>query len=156
MKHLTENLHQNNHLFWVLAQSIFLCEEKKEKCVDIYWNNSKEYSNKHVPRYNQFNIKTLTLAALRLNLRFPFSASGRFRLFLLWGLKRDFIKTIFYKTIASQKIQHIFYMSTLNWIKDSLMHKHLPNKQENCLFSHLTPIKWENKVRNNEEERIFW
>lgn len=40
------------------------------------------------------NLTPRTLAALRLDLRFPFSASGCFRLFLLWCLKEKFKSSI--------------------------------------------------------------
>lgn len=49
MKYLTQNLHRNNHLFWVPAQLIFLkSRESRDECCDLsnifYWNNTNNRS----------------------------------------------------------------------------------------------------------------
>lgn len=76
----------------------FPCGGKTGKRVLWFTNIFQKKYCKQEPKYNQFNTKTLTLAALWLDLRFPFSSSGCFRLFLLWSLQKKLYLTTFYKT----------------------------------------------------------
>lgn len=140
MWHQIENVHQNSHLFWVLAQLISLWREKSKRMMRFIKIFQRNYA---------ISKRQIIISSTKRHL--PWLLSDWMSGFLFLPLV---VSDCFFSGVWKRNsIELPFVMVILQYVGSfTLVNKHVPpttswdliyyppNKQENCLFSHLTPV----------------